>query len=58
MSIGAEVEANSLSNSDVWIEGQKIVNIGVVVDGLKERFGRCHQLRQLCVVMMMMMMCY
>ena len=50
MSIGAEVEVNterSLPNSDSWREGRRIVNLGVVVDGLKDGCGRCHQLLQL-----------
>ena len=29
MSIGAEVDVKSLTNSDSWREGRRIVNIGV-----------------------------
>ena len=44
MSFGAEVKVKSLANTDLWREGQRIVNLGVVVDGLKEECGRCDQL--------------
>ena len=42
-----EPRLKSLSNSDSWGEGRIIVNIAVVVNGLKEGCGRCHQLLQL-----------
>jgi len=47
MSIEAEVEVKSLPNSDSWREGRRIVNLGVIVVGLKEGRRRCHQLLQL-----------
>ena len=60
MSIGVEVEVKSLSNSDSWGEGRIIVNIAVVVNGLKEGCGRCHQLLQLidCVLESKVMICF
>jgi len=47
MSIGAEVEVKSLPNSDSWRQGRRMVNLGVIVDGLKEGCRRCHELLQL-----------
>ena len=47
ISIGAKVKVKYLPNSDSWRDGRRIVNLNVVVGGLKERCGRCHQLLQL-----------